>query len=121
MLKKYLPFLLLLPAAHVFAWGKMQGNIEILHLNTYGNYSDKHLQGGFCFKLEGYEHYLKLKFYENGEQRSVYDFTQSLVLSAYIAQKEVKAQFVDWGTDPTCRVRGGTKPAKWLEDIMFVN
>jgi hypothetical protein len=50
----------------------MTGKIEVLYVNTYGNYSSNHLNGGFCFKIEGYEHYLKIAYADSGEKRKQY-------------------------------------------------
>lgn len=105
----------------VLAWGYMGGSVEVLHTNTYGNYAEGFLDGGFCFKLKGQSSYLKIGYADAGEKRKNFDFVQGMVLAAHMSGKELNATFVDWGTDPTCRVSGTTQPAKWLEDLSFKN
>lgn len=99
----------------------MSGEVEVLHVNTYGNHNQQFLQKGFCFKLRGYEDYVKLRYYDAGEQRANFDYVQSMVLAAYMGNKPLKLTYVDWGESPTCRVRGSNYPAKWLEDLQFQN
>lgn len=108
-------------SSNVLAWGYMTGEVEIVHVNTYGNHEARFLNNGFCFRIKGYDHFLKLRYHDEGEQRSVYNFTQSLVLAAHMAKKTVRAVHVDWGEDTSCRVKGRQLPAKWLEDVMLVN
>jgi hypothetical protein len=108
-------------SSQAFAWGMFAGTVEVMHVNTYGNYADSYLDQGFCFKLKGSSHYLKIAFAETGEKRANHDFVKTLVLAAYMSGKELKAYYVNWGTDPLCRVNGANLPAKWLEDLQMAN
>jgi hypothetical protein len=121
MTKKTLTIMLLLSSSKAFAWGMMVGGVDVLHVNTFGNYADSFLDGGFCFKLKGNDKYLKIAYGETGEKRKNHDFVQTMVLAAHMAGKELRAQYVDWGTDPSCRVNGTSMPAKWLEDLQLIN
>ena len=104
-----------------FAWKYMTGEIEVFYVNTYGNYSAGYLNGGFCFKIAGYDHYLKVAYAESGEQRQNLELVQSMVMAASMANRQVKATYVDWGNDTSCRVNGAQKPAKWLENLQMLN
>lgn len=104
-----------------FAWKYITGKVDVLYVNTYGNYAETHLNKGFCFKLKDHDHYLKVKYYEDGEQKNNIQFAQSIVLAAHMSGKEIKATYVDWGSDTSCRINGGSKPAKWLENIQLLN
>jgi hypothetical protein len=108
-------------SSELYAWGYMSGAVEVLHVNTYGNFEESQLNGGFCFKLKGHSEYLKISYSETGEKRRNFDFVQKLVLTAYVTSKELKASYVDWGTYPICRVNGAAMPAKWLEDLQVLN
>ena len=104
-----------------FAWKYATGKVENLYVNTYGNYSAAHLNGGYCFKLEGFDHYLKIKYFESGEQANNLNIVQSMVLAAKLAGKQVKVTYVDWGDDTSCRVNGTGLPAKWLENLQVLD
>lgn len=121
MLKKFAVMALCTLSSQAFAWGMFTGGVEIMHINTFGNYADTYLDQGFCFKLKGSSHYLKITFAETGEKRANHDFVKTMVLAAYMSGKELKANYVDWGTDPFCRVNGANLPAKWLEDLQMAN
>lgn len=121
MLKKITVVALCTLSSQAFAWGIFTGGVDIMHINTYGNYADTYLDQGFCFKLKGSSHYLKVRFAESGEKRANHDFVKTMVLAAYLSGKELKATYVDWGTDPLCRVHGDNFPAKWLEDLQMAN
>jgi len=96
----------------------MTGKVEVLSVNTFGNYSEPHLNGGYCFKLsgEGNDHYLKIAYADSGEKRNNLQLVQSMVLTAYVSEKIL----VDWGDEqPTCRVEGSNYSARWLENLKF--
>ncbi|WP_065188214.1 hypothetical protein [Shewanella woodyi] len=112
--------LLMFFSISAYAWGYMTGKIDVLYVNTYGNYSSSHLNGGFCFKIVGYDHYLKVAYADSGEKLQNLEFVQSLVLAAQMSNKEVKATYVDWGNDTTCRINGTSKQAKWLENLQVL-
>lgn len=103
------------------AWGHMAGTVDVLHVNTYGNYLDGHLNGGFCFRLKGQDKFLKIAHSESGEQRRNLELVQKLVLTAHLTGKELRATFVDWGEDTSCRMNGNAMPARWLEDLQLMN
>lgn len=121
MKKILLLTLTILSSQSVFAWKYATGKVENLYVNTYGNYSAAHLNGGYCFKLEGFGHYLKIKYFENAEQANNLSIVQSMVLAAKLAGKEVKVTYVDWGDDTSCRVNGAALPAKWLENLQILD
>lgn len=120
-MKNILFFLIIiLWSKNVFAWKYATGKVEVLYVNTYGNYSEKYLNQGFCFKLEGFDHFLKIKYFETGEQENNLQFSQSIVLAAKMTEKTLKVTYVDWGDDTSCRVNGGSQAAKWLENIQIL-
>jgi hypothetical protein len=98
----------------------MTGKIDVLYVNTYGNRAASYLNKGFCFKIAGYDKYLKVGYAESGEARQNLEFVQSLVLAAKLAGKEVKATYVDWGDDTSCRINGTNQAAKWLENLQIL-
>ena len=108
---------LLVAPIKAFAWGHASGPVETVFVNAYGNYDTGSLQQGFCFKVKGYDSFIKIAYSDTGEKRKNLDMVQSMVLAAYLAGKPVKVTLVDWGTDPTCRINGNTVSAKWLENI----
>lgn len=99
------------------AWGVATGKIDVVNVNTYGNYSANHLNGGYCFKLIGFDFYFKVAYFDSGEQKNNLLLVQSMVLAASMADRGLKVTYVDWGTDPTCRVNGTSIPAKWVENL----
>jgi hypothetical protein len=103
------------------AWGFMTGKVEVLYVNTYGNYSEKYLNGGYCFKLEGHDKYLKIAYAGSGEKLHNLQTVQSIVLAAKLSGKQLRATYVDWGDGTTCRVDGAPKPAKWLENLRMLD
>lgn len=113
-------FLTMFVSMKVYSWGYMTGKIENLYINTYGNYASSYLNSGFCFKIEGYDYYLKVSYADSGEKRQNLEFVQSLVLAAHMSNKQVKATYVDWGDDTSCRVDGNNRPAKWLENLQLL-
>jgi hypothetical protein len=108
-------------ASPVHAWGFATGKVEVFYVNTYGNFLEGNLNGGFCFKLVGFSHYFKIAHADSGEKRSNLLLVQSMVLAAHMSGKELKATFVDWGDDASCRVNGAAQPAKWLENLQLLN
>jgi hypothetical protein len=103
------------------AWGYASGKVDVFQVNTYGNYTDSALNGGFCFKLTGFNFYFKVKYFDSGEQKNNMLLVQSVILTAHTSGRELKVTYVDWGQDPTCRVSGDTQPAKWLENLQMLN
>lgn len=103
------------------AWGYSSGKVDVFNVNTYGNFADGFLNGGFCFKLTGADFYFKVRYFDSGEQKNNVLLAQSMVLAAQASGKELKVTYVDWGQDPTCRVSGTTMPAKWLENLQILN
>ncbi|TRY33404.1 hypothetical protein [Aliiglaciecola sp. M165] len=118
---KLILILTLVFSPQAFAWKYMTGKVEVFYVNTYGNYSSSYLNGGFCFKIAGYDHYLKIAYAETGEQRQNLELVQSMVMAASMADRRVKATYVDWGNDTSCRENGAQKPAKWLENLQMLN
>ena len=104
-----------------YAWGFATGKVDILYVNTYGNYSASELNGGYCFKVIGFDYYFKVAYSDSGEKRNNMLLVQSMVLAASISGRELRATYIDWGTDPTSRVNGALVPAKWLENLQVLN
>lgn len=111
----------LLCATQSHAWGYASGSVEILYVNTYGNFSDANLNGGYCFKLAGFNYFFKVAYADSGEKRNNLQIVQSIVMAAYMSGKPVRATFVDWGEDASCRLNGAPQPAKWLENLQLLN
>ena len=121
MFKVVVLALLTFVSADLLAWGSMSAKVDFVTVNTYGNYSEPSLNGGYCFKLAGYSDYLKIAYEESGEKKNNLQIVQSMVLTAYVSGKTLEARYVDWGEAPTCLVRGANQPAKWLEDLRMVD
>ena len=120
-MKKFLTFTFILALSFdVFAWKYMTGKVDVVYVNTYGNYDSTHLNNGYCFKLKGYEHYLKLRYHTDGEKHDNIQYVHSMVLAAHLSGKSLKATYVDWGSDTSCRMNGAKKPAKWLENLQML-
>jgi hypothetical protein len=121
-MKNILAFALtLILASQAYAWGYSTGKVEDLYVNAYGNYDAEFLNGGYCFKLTDSGFYMKIAFFDSGERRNNFQLVQSMVMAAKMSGKQLKATYVDWGTDPTCRVSGVTQPAKWLENLQMLD
>lgn len=107
------------PLSH--AWGVATGTVEVYYVNTYGNYSETDLNGGFCFKLVGSSDYFKVAYSDSGEKKNNLLLTQSIVLTAHMSGRQLKATYVDWGPVTSCRINGTFQPAKWLENLQLLN
>lgn len=121
MKKIVLLILLMILSSQAFAWKYTTGKVDVLYVNAYGNYSEAHLNQGYCFKLIGFDHYFKISYAESGEKYNNLQLVQSMVLAAFMADKEVRVTYVDWGEDTSCRVNGAAQTAKWIENVQVLN
>ena len=121
MLKSLVFVVLAILTSVSHAWGYAAGKVDVFYVNAYGNYSDAALNGGFCFKLTGFDYYFKIKYFDSGEQKNNMLLVQSMVLAAHISGRELKVTYVDWGQDATCRLNGNIQAAKWLENLQMAN
>lgn len=112
---------LMFVSTNVYAWGYATGKVDVLSVNTYGNYASTYLNKGYCFKLVGFDHYFKIAYHDSGERLHNLQTVQSIVLAAKLSEKQLVATYVDWGEDTSCRVNGAPVPAKWLENLRMLD
>lgn len=108
-------------ASQAHAWGFVTGAVDVYYVNTYGNYSETDLNGGFCFKLVGSNYYFKIPYSDAGEKKNNLLLAQTMVTMAFTTGRQVHVSYVDWGADTTCRVVGALMPARFVENLRVLN